>query len=80
MLSKTSVYVMIMMGVIAIINLFLSYYYIFVVKGLMWMGFVSLFAAGLLISLMIKYYKHQKKKDFSNINAHIKSEEDRILK
>ncbi|UBH22731.1 hypothetical protein LAU42_01950 [Macrococcus armenti] len=80
MLSKTSVYVMIMMGVFAIINLFLIYYYIFVVKGLMWMGFVSLFAAGLLISLMIKYYKQQKKKDFSNINAHIKSEEDRILK
>lgn len=46
----------------------------------MWMGFVSLFAAFLLIMLTVQYFKHQKKQDHSNINAHIKSEDDRILK
>lgn len=69
-----------MMLLIAAINLGLSYHYIFNVKGLMWMGFVSLFAALLLMMFTVQYYKHQKNQDHSNINAHIKSEDDRILK
>lgn len=69
-----------MMLLIAAINLGLSYHYIFNVKGLMWMGFVSLFAALLLMMFTVQYYKYQKNQDHSNINAHIKSEDDRILK
>ncbi|ARQ03663.1 hypothetical protein [Macrococcoides caseolyticum] len=80
MKNKTTIYVMFMMLLIAAINLGLSYHYIFNVKGLMWMGFVSLFAALLLMMFTVQYYKHQKKQDHSNINAHIKSEDDRILK
>lgn len=80
MMNKTAIYVMVMMGGIMLINLYLSYHYIFNVKGLMWMGFVSLFAALLLIALMVQYYKQQKKQDHSNINEHIKSDDDRILK
>ena len=78
--NKTTIYVMFMMLLIAAINFGLSYHYIFNVKGLMWMGFVSLFAALLLMMLTVQYYKHQEKQDHSNINAHIKSEDDRILK
>ncbi|RAI81475.1 hypothetical protein ETI06_06390 [Macrococcoides goetzii] len=82
MKSKTHIYVIIMMLALVAINLYLSYYYI-IGPGrgeVSWMGFVSLFAALMLIGLTYKYYQSQKKINMDDFNAHIKSDDDRIIK
>lgn len=82
MKSKTHIYVMIMMLALVAVNIFLSYYYI-IGPGrgeVSWMGFVSLFAAIMLIVLTYRYYQSQKKMDMNDFNSHIKSEDDRLLK
>lgn len=80
--SKTHIYVIIMMLALVAINLYLSYYYI-IGPGrgeVSWMGFVSLFAALMLIGLTYKYYQSQKKINMDDFNAHIKSDDDRLIK
>lgn len=82
MKSKTHIYVMVMMLALVGVNLYLTYYYI-VGPGrgeVSWMGFVSLFAALMLLGLTYKYYKSQKKVDMNDFNSHIKSDDDRIIK
>lgn len=82
MKSKTHIYVIIMMLALVAINFYLAFYYI-IGPGrgeVSWMGFVSLFAAFMLAFLTYKYYQSQKKIDMKDFNAHIKSDEDRIIK
>ncbi|MCG7418827.1 hypothetical protein MHJ97_00060 [Macrococcus epidermidis] len=82
MKSKTHIYVIIMMLALVAINLYLSYYYI-ICPGrgeVSWMGVVSLFAALMLIGLTYKYYQSQKKINMDDFNAHIKSDDDRLIK
>lgn len=82
MKSKTHIYVMLMMIALVCVNLYLSYYYI-IGPGrgeVSWMGFVSLFAALMLTVLTYRYYQSQKKIKMEDFNAHIKSDDDRILK
>ncbi|WP_414044019.1 hypothetical protein [Macrococcus animalis] len=82
MKSKTHIYVMVMMLALVGVNLYLTYYYI-IGPGrgeVSWMGFVSLFAALMLLGLTYKYYQSQKKVDMNDFNSHIKSDEDRMIK
>ncbi|ULG72353.1 hypothetical protein [Macrococcus brunensis] len=69
-------------GAIALINLYFAYYFILADgRGqLTWMGFVSLFVAIVFIYLFIRYYQAMKRQNMKNFNAHIKSDDDRLLK
>jgi len=69
-------------GAFALINLYFAYYFILADgRGqLTWMGVVSLFVAFVFIYLLIRYYQAMKRQNMKNFNAHIKSDDDRLLK
>ncbi|MCE4957284.1 hypothetical protein [Macrococcoides caseolyticum] len=82
MKSKTHIYVIVMMLGLVAVNIYLSYYYI-IGPGrgeLSWMGVISLIAAVMIAALTRKYYQSQKTIDMKDFNAHIKSDDDRIIK
>ncbi|TDM07873.1 hypothetical protein [Macrococcus lamae] len=70
------------MSVIALINFYFAYYYI--IGGgrgaLTWMGFVSLLVGLLFLLLLNRYHRSVKRQNMKEFNAHIKSDDDRLIK
>ena len=82
MVKVKSLYAYLMMSFLILVNVWFSYYFIFGdgQGELTFMGFISLITAIIITLLMIRFYRFEKRQNMKNFNAHIKSDDDRILK
>ncbi|TDM02516.1 hypothetical protein [Macrococcus carouselicus] len=69
-------------GALALINLYFAYYYLLADgRGeLSWMGIPSLAVSILFFYILWRYHQSVQREKVKNFNAHIKSDDDRLIK